>query len=284
MDKCQYIYVGSESLHADFCNTLRNAQGVNGSVACMLFEDGTQLDELVNELERFIKYTVLDVRVVLDIAHLFKFEGAEECQRVLKCIEEYLVFHSNVFYAFSPPVLTPHEQHEQVIKALQVSANEMNVCRGISPLYSFRWVMNLRKGELCHVNANWTNQGSQLSLIGSTRYFKGIWRYLSKGFSEPHKDYNLTPRIARKVNTSNPVGHGRSTGNRSQASNSALHSVSSGRVQKSKIEVDLRVKLAMMKIGREMHKLERLESGRNVQIPNNVRNMMKNVKINKFYY
>lgn len=200
MSKCQCIYVGSESLFDDFSKTLKDAHGFNESIACLLFEDGTRLDELVNEIELFIKGTVQDVKIILDIANMFQYEGVEECMRILKGIEEYLVFHSSVLYAFAPPVLSPFEKEKDDIKALHKLVNEMNVVRGLSPLFSFRWVMKSKGRELLHVYCNWSNDGSYLSEIGSHRYFKGILKYLDYSFTGPTRPHNLESMIIRNAN------------------------------------------------------------------------------------
>lgn len=198
MNTCKIMYVGYEEVFTDFSATLRSMPGIDNSVACLLFEVGTEVGELVNELELFIKNcTNDDIKVVLDTMNMFKHLGLEDCQNILGALNEYLLCNWNVRSVFSPPLLSPSEnnQWEEIVK-IQEFVNQHNVNSGMNPLFPFRWVMRSNKNNLLHhVKSNWDENSEKLSLKGSKAYFRCIWMYIRDTMDTDQVSYDLTSRI-----------------------------------------------------------------------------------------
>ena len=102
-------------------------------------------------------------------------------------------------YVFTPPILKPAEMaNATLVMQLQEHANEMNVRRGLSPLFPFRWVMreNANTKKLVHVSSNWVDSlGTILSNKGARKYIQAIWKYAKNSFSAVLHEYNLSSRI-----------------------------------------------------------------------------------------
>ena len=294
VDTCKILYVGCEDSFSDFSETLKSIPGIDNTLACLMFESDTEVNQLVNELEMFIKNCKYDdIKVVLDIFSLYKHLGLVECQNILCVLHEYLLCNWNIRFAFAPPLLTPSEstQWEEVSK-IQEFVNQQNVNEGKNPLFPFRWVMRFNKNNLLyHVPSNWEEDGVTLNLKGSKAYFRCIWMYIRDSMDASLVKYDLNSRIKpqtpssfRSVNTQSrrSVGVGRrfssvSCGNhdaRAVLSHRRVNSVPHG-------NHDARLVISHRRITRELELCKRLMSmnivGYNTR--GGVEEMLKNMSL-----
>ena len=270
MDTCKIMYVGCEDIYTDFTETLRAMPGLDSSVACLMFEAGTEIGDLVNELELFIKNCKCeDVKVVLDIMNLYKDLGLEECQNILSVLNEYLICNWNIRYVFSPPLLSPSDSNQwEEIAKIQEFVNQTNVDAEKNPLFPFRWVMRSNKNKLLHhVMANWNENRDTLSLKGSRVYFRSIWSYIRDSMDAELAPYDLRSRIEPPSRAVNRVVNNPRSGRR-------IHSVPHG-------NHDARLIISHRRITRELEMCRRLMS-MNLSASNtrmDVSEMMRNMAL-----
>lgn len=273
------MYIGVASNYDDFAATLRSIPNVDETVACLLFNDDTTVDELLAELEYFIKNTVCDLKVILDIAPLFKNEGVDVCLDKLYMVNDYFCNNWNAKHVFAPPIFSRSDMSKfDDVTKIQELINKINNDRGVNPLFSFKWVMVPKKnGLLRHVRSNWVGDSDVLSVRGSISYLKSIFKYLENTIDADFRpDYDLRSRIERHQlhMYTPPVSHrmmgrlGRGQGGPVQAG-----------AQRDPLGIDARMTIARKKVHRELTMVQRLLSmnvqGQDADPARHVREMLQ---------
>lgn len=182
-------------MYDDFAKVMRSMPDMDDSVACLLFKPDTTLEELLNELEYFITNTHTELKVAIDVARLFMYQGSTKCIESLNAIDDYFVRNWSATFVLVPPLLVRSEMQDldDVVK-VQEWANKMNTEWGVNPIFPFRWVMFKKKnGQLRHVISSWVGNSDVLSDKGATKYFRCIWKYIQNTLDaqlRPNPDLN----------------------------------------------------------------------------------------------
>ena len=162
---------------------------------CLLFQDSTPADKLIDDCGEFIKNTKDNLRIVVDVARLFLQD--ENCLEVMRSIDNYFCTQWASAHVMSPPHICPGEMTElQLFSGVMEGVNKINVEAKRSPIFSFRWLLRERSDKTLVTCPLYWSYPMQLSQKGGDVYFKSVWRYMACTFDAPFiDDHDLTCRI-----------------------------------------------------------------------------------------
>jgi len=199
-DTCRVVYIGFQSLFEDFKDTLSRIQDFGPEVACMLFQAGTDLTTIVNEIEYFLSGTRLELKVMLDVTNIFKSEGYDNAYDFTLAIGDYLLANLNGKFTYVPPVMSKvdgGEGFDDFIR-LQVAINQLNIDMSVNPVFPFRWVSRKKlDGRYLFNPSCWDAAGEVLNKKGTRSYFLCIWKYILESMDAEFQSVDITSKMIK---------------------------------------------------------------------------------------